>query len=385
MTGDWIFDLFLDRTEEGYRATVRSSPAGAATIAFEPPFQRREQYAVVQQLLADPGEDEAQRNAQFVLAREVGGKLFDAIFVGPVLELWQESWRLAYTSRATLRVQVSFGDVPFLRTLPWEYLYDETREEFLALSVHTPLVRRQTAAHAMRPLVVEPPLRVLVVMAGPEGYPPLAVGRDWRALLDAVDYLAAEGRMVFERLPRPTLLDLQRRLRQRNYHILHFIGFAVHDPQTQSGVVMFEDEMGRGRAVSGEHLGKLLSDHFSLRLAMIEVRNAARAGGVDPGADVSEQVVRRGVPAAIYRPSKLRARPSLAFFHEFYRMLAAFHPVDVAMAEARRAIQLEESGAGWGLSHLVSRIPDGRLFERYVPPAPVPKPRLYMRSVLTKR
>lgn len=385
MATEWIFDVLLDLTEDGHRATVRQSPAGSATVAFEPPFQRRDQHAIIQRLLADPGDDHALRSAQFTLAREVGGKLFDAIFTGPILELWQESWRLAYASRASLRVQISFGDAPLLRALPWEYLYDETRDEFLALSVHTPVVRRQPAVHVIRPFVVEPPLHVLVVMAGPDGYPPLAVGRDWRALIDTVDYLAAGGRMTFERLAKPTLFDLQRRLRQQPYHIIHFVGFAVNDVQTQTGVLIFEDEMGRGRAVSGEHLGKLLSDHYSLRLAVIDVRNAARAGGVEPGVEVTEQLVRRGLPAAVFQPSRLRVRPSLAFLHEFYGAVAAFRPVDVAMAEARLAIQLEESGASWGLPHLVSRIAHGQLFEQTTAPAPVPKPRLHVRSVLDKK
>lgn len=385
MTNDWIFDLHLEHTEDGYRASVRSSPVGTATVAFEMPLQRREQHMIIQRLLTDPGEDETLRNAQFALAREVGGRLFNTVFAGAILELWGESWQKAYASRASLRVQLSIGDVPPLRALPWEYLYDDTRDEFLALSVHTPLFRRQPAAHRIRPFVVEPPLRVLVVMAGPDGYPPLAVGRDWRALVDTVDYLAADGSMTFERLIRPTLLDLQRRLRQIPYHILHFIGFAVEEAQSQQGVLVFEDEMGRGRSISGEHLGKLLSDHYSLRLVVVDIRNAARVGGVDPGADVAQQLVRRGLPAAIYQPSRLRARPSLAFLHELYGELAAFRPVDVVMAEARRAIQLEESGASWGLSHLVSRIPDGQIFERFTPPPPAPKSRLYMRSVLTKR
>ena len=384
MATEWVFDLFLELTEDGYRASVRTSPAGMATIAFELPLHRRDQHAIVQRLLTDAGDDAALRNEQFSLARQVGGKLFDTIFHGPIQELWQESWRQAYASRASLRVQLGIGDDPALRALPWEYLYDDTREEFLALSVHTPVVRHQPAAHKIRALAVEPPLRVLVVMAGPDGYPPLAIGRDWRNLVDTVDYLAADGRMTFDRLPKPTLLDLQRRLRQQPYHIVHFVGFAVHDAQTQAGVLVFEDEMGRGRSVSGDHLGKLLSDHYSLRLAVIDVRNAARIGGVDPAADVAEQLVRRGAPAAVYQPSRLRSRPSLAFMHAFYDALAAFRPVDVAMAEARRAIQLEESGASWGLPHLVSRIPDGQLFERYAPPPPAPKPRLHMRSVLTK-
>jgi hypothetical protein len=385
MTTNWIFDLLLELTEDGYRATVRSSPAGTAAAAFVLPLHRREQHAAVQQLLSESGADATQRDAQFALARAIGGKLFDAVFHGAILAVWQESWQRAYTERASLRVQLGVGDDPALRALPWEYLYDDTRDEFLALSIHTPLVRLLPAAHKIRPLVVAPPLRVLVVMAGPEGHPPLAVGRDWRALIDTVDYLGANGRMTFERLAKPTLLDLQRRLRQQPYHIVHFIGFAVHDVQTQAGVLVLEDEMGRGRAVNGEHLGRLLSDHYSLRLAVIEVRNAARVGGVDPAADVAEQVVRRGVPAAVYQPSRLRARPSLAFLHAFYDALAAYRPVDVAMAEARRAVQLEETGAGWGLPHLISRIPDGQLFEQPAPPPPASKPRLHLRSVLTRK
>ena len=384
MTTNWGFDLLLDHTEDGYRATVQDSPAGQAARFFDLPFRLREQHVAVQRLLVNPGDDAQERNAQFALARELGGKLFDSLFAGPILALWQESWRRAYAARAVLRVRLGLSDAPELNALPWEYLYDDTRDEFLGLSVHTPLVRYQPLAHIIRPLPVEPPLRVLVVMAGPAGYPPLPVGRDWRNLIDTVDFLAADGRMTFERLARPTLLDLQRRLRQQQFHIVHFIGFAIRDAQSGEDVVLFEDEMGNGRTVSGQHLGKLLSDHYSVRLAILSVRNAVRTDGVDPAAYASEQLVRRGVPAAVYQPSKLRARPSLAFVHEFYAALAAFRPVDVAMADARRAIQLEEAGADWGLPRLVSRVPEGQLFERYAPPPPAPKPRLYMRSVLNQ-
>ncbi|MBW7882166.1 MAG: CHAT domain-containing protein [Caldilineaceae bacterium] len=385
MTTDWRFDLRLELTEDGYRATVEHSPAGAAWSAFVLPFTSGEQHTIARQLLAEAGDREDRRTEQFTLARTVGGRLFDTIFHGPIRDLWQESWRRAYQERATLRLHLSVGNAPELRILPWEYLYDETREEFIALSVHTPLSRYQSLAHQIRPFPVKPPLRVLVVMAGPEGYPPLAIGREWRDLVDSVDYLAADNRMVFDRLPKPTLLDLQRRLRQQEYHILHFVGFSIYDPQTQEGVLIFEDEMGRGRAVSGQHLGSLLGDHFSLRLALVSIRNAARTAGIEPAAQVIDQLVRRGAPAAVYQPALLRTRPSLAFIHEFYAALAGFGPVDEAMAAARRAIQLEEAGAGWGLPYLAMRVADGCLFERKGPPPAPAKPRLNLRSVLTRR
>jgi hypothetical protein len=382
MTKDWIFDLLLELTEKGYRAVVRRAPAGTASEPFVLPLQHP--HNIGQQLLVESDDDSPLRSAQFALAREAGGTLFHAIFTGSILECWQQSWQQAYSSQATLRVQLTLDDLPLLRAVPWEYLYDDTREEFLALSVHTPLTRQQKTAHQIRPLTAAAPLRVLVVMAGPEGYPPLAVGRDWRALLDTVDYLAADGRMTFERLVRPTLFDLQRRLRQQPVHLLHFIGFAVNDPQLQCDVLVFEDEAGRGRAVSGEHFGRLLNDQDSLRLALLDVRNAARSQRIDPGSAIAEQLVRRGLPAALYLPSRLRGRPSLAFLHELYEGVANLRPVDEAVAEARRAALLEESGASWGLPQLVSRVGDGQLFARpLLHPTPAKPPR-YLRSVLNK-
>jgi hypothetical protein len=385
MTADLGFDLLLENTEDGYRANVLQSPAGEAWASFTLPFHPREQHAFVQQLLSDPGKDDRMRADQFLLARKVGGRLFDAVFQRELLALWQESWRRAYAERATLHLRLRLGDTPELRALPWEYLYDATRDEFLALSVHTPLVRFHERAHQVPPFPVDLPLRVLVVMAGPEGYPPLAIGREWRELIDTVDYLAANRQVLFERLPRPTLLDLQRRLRQHQYHIIHFIGFSIYEPQTREGVLIFEDEMGRGRPVNGQHLGALLGDHYSLRLALVSSRNSARIPGIDPAAHVVEQIVRRGTPAAAFQPTKLLDRPSLAFVHDFYSALAKLGAVDVAMAEARRAMQLEEAGAGWGLPQLVSRVRDGKLFIlRPAPPAPA-KPRFNLRSVFSQK
>jgi hypothetical protein len=84
---------------------------------------------------------------------------------------------------------------------------------------------------------------------------------------------------------------------------------------------------------------------------------------------------------ALFLPTKLLDRPSLAFVHAFYESLATFGAVDVAMVDARRAIQLEEGGAGWGLPQLMSRVRDGRLFERkVVTPGPV-KPRFNLRPI----
>ena len=59
MTIDWGFDLQLEQTEDGYRATVLQSPGGEASAPFTFPFAPAEQHTIIQQLLADPGQDDA--------------------------------------------------------------------------------------------------------------------------------------------------------------------------------------------------------------------------------------------------------------------------------------------------------------------------------------
>ena len=162
--------------------------------------------------------------------------------------------------------------------------------------------------------------------------------------------------MVFERLPKPTLLDLQRRLRQHQYHVLHFIGFSIYDPQTQDGVLIWRTKWGAGVRLAGSTWARCWATTISLRLAVLSIAERGADARHRPGRPSGRQLVRRGLPAAVLQPTKLLDRPSLAFVHEFYIALANLRPVDVAMAEARRAIQLEEFGAGWGVPQLVSRL-----------------------------
>ena len=80
-------------------------------------------------------------------------------------------------------------------------LYDPRHNRFLAQSRRTPLVRYLDLPDPPRSLSVEGPLRLLVMISSPVGYPELDVEREWTALVDAVARQQAEGRVVIERLP----------------------------------------------------------------------------------------------------------------------------------------------------------------------------------------
>ncbi|MDQ3248373.1 MAG: CHAT domain-containing protein, partial [Chloroflexota bacterium] len=271
------------------------------------------------------------------------------------------SYQLAYQQRAQLRVRIQLATTPEFVHLPWEYLCDPVRAEFLALSVHSPMLRYMDLMHHILPLKVDGPLRMLVVIPAPAGYPAIELEREWHTLLDTLDHLALDGKLKLERLQKPTLFDLQRRLRQGEYHLLHFIGHTLYDPSAQDGLFVFEEETGRSRPVSGQHLGSLLRDHYALRLVVLQPCQRAQITMPNPYVAIAPSLVQRGLPAVVSLQFPINALAGFA--DPFYTAIANRQPVDVAVADARRSMASEQGGVAWAAPLLLMRTPDGRLFE----------------------
>ncbi len=84
--------------------------------------------------------------------------------------------------------------------LPWEYLFDPVRKEFVALSLQSPFVRYTNLLHQILPFKLEGPLRMLVISSSHGGYPPFDRDQAWFNILDNLDYLALENKLIIERL-----------------------------------------------------------------------------------------------------------------------------------------------------------------------------------------
>ena len=156
------------------------------------------------------------------------------------------------------------------------------------------MVRYLELPEPIRPLEVKPPLRVLTVLASPHDLPQLDTEREWANLQAAVGDLSARRRISLERLNPPTLAALQTRLRQGEYHILHFVGHGAFDEGSDEGFLLFENEEGQGAPVSGRDLGAVLADHRSLRLAVLNACQGAQASASDPYGGVGQKLVQRG-------------------------------------------------------------------------------------------
>jgi hypothetical protein len=356
------FDLWIDQKSAGlYRAKAWSGAGfeGTETFSLPPGLAGGElRLAGGGSLRGGPAagaEDPAS-------AQQAGDELFRTVFHGELLKAFQGCLAKA-RSGPGLRVRLRLNDVPQLADLPWEYLYDAEGQGFLALSARTPVVRYLELSEGLSTLLVEPPLRVLAVISTPRGYRELAeADEEWRRLGAALEPLLQSGLIEVERLERPTFEALEARLRGGPpVHILHFVGHGGFSELRGEGVLVFEDENGKGVPVGGPSLAYLLQDHPSLRLAVLNACNGARASREDTFAGTAQVLVQHGIPAVIAMQWEVMDETACCFAEKLYRGLAAGLPVDACVGEVRRALAAERNPE-WGTPALYLRATDGRLF-----------------------
>lgn len=357
------FDLRIERTANGYRAEVVSSPAGQAAIEFTLPFSELELENFLLKLGGRRRNTRAVVSPELETARAFGGRLFQTIFTDEIRGCLRSSMDEADQQGLGLRLRLRLNDAPALADLPWEYLYNAASQSFLALSNQTPIVRYLDLPAPQRTLRVTAPLRMLVLIASPSDYTQLNVDQEWQNLQHATGDLQARGLLAVERMDEATLPALQRRLRQGPYHMLHFIGHGSFDERMDDGALILEDENGKGGVVSGQYLGTILRDHESLRLVVLNACEGARSGATDPFAGVAQSLIRQGIPAVIAMQFEVTDDAAIVLAREFYGAIADRYPVDAALAEARKAIFADGNGIEWGTPVLYLRAPDGGIFD----------------------
>ena len=366
------FDLEIVRTDTGYRAKVLNSPSGQAAVDFVLPFSEVETENFILRMGMSRGLMRGPDSPQLAAAKAFGGQIYRAIFADDVQDCLSGSLAVATQAGNGLRIRLRLNDASELADLPWEYLFNPSANRFLSLSVSTPLVRVIDLAGAFAPLDVQPPLRVLVVISAPTDLPALDVEKEWGRLHTALAALSQRGAVEVMRLAQPTLASLQSTLRQANYHILHFIGHGNFNARMGDGALAFQDDLGRGRMVSGLELGTILFDEKTLRLVVLNACEGARTSVESPFGGVAQSLLQQGVPGVIAMQFAISDQAAITFSSEFYAALADGYTVDGAVAEARKAIFSQNEGVEWGTPVLYMRAGDGHIFRLYPGVAPRP-------------
>ena len=153
---------------------------------------------------------------------ELGRSLFAALFDTKREAFLRVCQNRASESGQGLRLLFTFQDQKSTATLPWEFLYDERKRDFLALATSSPVVR-SLASHANPLLPSQSGLRVLAVTSDLE----FSQGR-WKAM---TNQLYKRLQKDFEQLQYTivediTLPRLVEALFKGPFDIVHFSGHA---------------------------------------------------------------------------------------------------------------------------------------------------------------
>jgi len=349
------FILRLSAEGGGYRVRV-SSTEGETSGEFRNPLSPGEQTAIwrtVTEGTHQLGELEA-----------MGGQLFRAIFRGEVLVLFRSAWRRARRERLGLRIKLIL-EPPGLHGLPWEFLYDEDQQDFLALLNKTPLVRYVEQPRPIPDFRPVERLHLLFFMSSPTDLLPLDLAREVDNIRTALEPWRAKGWLEYKIAQRPeaNTHSLQRLLRQEDYHIFHFLGHGTFDAASGQGILLLEGADGRSESLTARQLARLLRDEVDIRLAFLNACETAVAPEIAPFASVAGTLVQAGVPAVVATQYAISDGAAASFAREFYQALVDFYPLEAAVAEGRRAIDLlPGKNYEWGVPVLYLRAQHGHVF-----------------------
>lgn len=297
------------------------------------------------------------------LVHEYGAALFDALIGGEIRNRYDVSRQMAAAQSQGLRIKLRV-DSPALPPLPWELLYDVRLGDFVCLSQATPLVRYVALPQPFQPLRVEPPLRILGMVAAPDGLPPLDTAREQARLDAALAPLRTTGHAEWNWLAGQSWRALQQVLQQGPWHIFHFVGHAGLDPAKGEGMLLLAGEQNEAVPLYAGELARLLGDHQALRLAVLNACDGARTAESGMFSSVALRLTQRGLPAVLAMQYPITDQAAIEFAQSFYGALAAALPVDAATGEARKAMSLSRPGAiEWATPVLYMRAPDGVLWQ----------------------
>jgi formylglycine-generating enzyme required for sulfatase activity len=349
-----------------YPVAVVRSPAGEAHETLRFPFDELALESRLKDLqitlLRSGGKRRQSLSQEEQAVQQFGRALFDSLLIGEVRSRYDVSQSKAAQQGKGLRFKLRIQS-PELAALPWEFLYDARQAEYVCLSRNTPVVRYLELPQPILPLTVTPPLRILGMIASPADLPPLDVTREKQRVEQATQALRQNGLMELTWLEGQTWRDLQRAMRSGPWHVFHFIGHGGFDPHQDEGLIVVANEQGQAYHLTATQLGRLLADHRSLRLVLLNACEGARGSTRDIFSSTASILVRRGIPAVLAMQYEITDQAAIEFARAFYEALADEMPVDASVAEARKAVSLEVNNTvEWGTPVLYMRSPDGMLF-----------------------
>lgn len=293
----------------------------------------------------------------------LGGLLFDALFSGPVRNLFDRSrGSLPASTNQGLRIRLHLDlreeHLRPLSDLPWELLYCPDTREFLNLNCRTPVVRSLALPRPVRTVPLQLPLRALIAMANPPNSVRLNLAAERKRIESAFRDLDTVELDVLEHA---THKSLRLQLREKPYHIVHVMSHGTFRERPGAGALLLESEQGPPDPLTGDIFASFFKNGTTPMLVVLNACESAKSVGIgttDPFAGVATALLLEGLPAVLAMRTVVRDRSALEFSEELYRRMAAGDPIEAALAEARLALfALSPKATDWSIPTLFVQPP----------------------------
>lgn len=359
-------DLVIDEAVgDGYPCRIVRSPAGEARGVLR--LQRgaaelEQQLEALQKALRDAPQERLRPNSpEQQQVQQLGQMLFEALFSGRLRDRLAVAREQMRSARKRLRIRLRI-QAPDLAVLPWEFLYDPARGDYLCLR-DVSLVRYLELEDPVPPLRVEPPLRILGVVSSPTDCDRLDTAEERRRLTDATVDLQTQGLVNLTWIDGSGWRDIQQAMGRGPWHIVHFIGHGGFDQSAHTGLLALTKDDGAKDLVSDQQLARLLTEQPSLRMVVLNSCEGARGSVRDLFTSTAAALIRGGVPAVLAMQYEISNDAAIEFSRSFYGALSEGLAVDHALARARTAISFAvPNSVEWGTPVLHLRAEDGVIF-----------------------
>lgn len=384
-SGDYLdFELSIWNEGEGYCAKVINSPAGQSPkclLLLSPQLLKSDFLTKLENaVLRSSGRYRGPVTQGEKILREFGQELFDAIFrrIEVIAKLYNSSLEKVGERQPHklegLRLKLHI-EPPELARLPWEYLYDAPKDDWIALRKRSPIVRFLDLDQPTGELTVNGPINILGMIVNPGGcWSELDVENERGRIDKALDPLKETGKVCLGWVPGETAEHLLSMMRRKEWHVFHFIGHGGITPAGESGdetggseegFIVLRNERGNPKEVKASKLKYLLGD-TPLRLVVLNCCESGQGSISDPFASPAAALVRQGIAAVVAMQFPISDSSAIKLARGFYESLANSLPLERAITEAR-IMMMQDSNIEWGIPVVYSHSRTGQLFTNVQP------------------
>lgn len=271
--------------------------------------------------------------------KRLGSILFDALFDKKISNQFAALKAEAENMGRGIRLRLIFEN-PEIAALPWEFLYEESTNTFLANDPKTALSRYIDVP--LRRQEIKPaslPLKMLLVISSPSDLDPLDSEGEEGLIRKALEKHISSGLIQIDTISKATIDAIYQKMNEKAYNVFHFIGHGVFG--NNKGHVALVDEDGRASLLDDEAFANLFLGRRGLGLVILNSCEGAMTSSGQVFRGMAPCLVQRGIPAVVAMQYTILDSTAKIFAEEFYRSLARGEPVDRAVQSARNLISIK--------------------------------------------